>query len=157
MYVSRIKPQTKPYAFLCWFTDRMGEQLLDICFTTGHHMSYTATWHTEKSIVHLRYVDSVDFNEIRASNHAVDDLITHGQKPVHVVIDVLDLKEYPRNVFQIQREATYFFNPNIGHIAVLTQNVLMRMMARVIIAISPVEFQIFATLDEALHYFHAKK
>jgi hypothetical protein len=120
-------------------------------------MSYTATWHTENSIVIVRYYDSVDFSEIRASNRAVDDLITHGQKPVHVIIDVLDLKEFPRNVFQIQREATYFFNSNIGYIAVLTQNTLMRMMARVIIAISPVEFQIFATIDEALYYFHAKK
>jgi hypothetical protein len=119
-------------------------------------MGFSITWHIEKRVIDLKVFGVITSEEIIALNLQVMDFIEAGSHPVHIIIDTLDVTEYPTNLRWVFRMLRNNPVPPTGWNILVQNNPTVRVLAGTILSVLPVPLHICTTLEEA-HDFLAMR
>jgi hypothetical protein len=66
-------------------------------------MAISVTWHIEKEVIYLKVFGVVTSEEVIDLNRETMALLEMGNHPVHIIIDTLEVTEYPTNLRWVMR------------------------------------------------------
>jgi hypothetical protein len=118
-------------------------------------MGVKAEIHREGRIVVQTYSDPLDMKDIIAQQKwIVTEILDHATKPVHTIIDMLQVKRLPSNMLGHGTQTLKTVHPMGGQIVVVTNSGFLNTMADVFKRIvRNHKVDVFKTMDEAWTYY----
>lgn len=116
-------------------------------------MPYSLSWHTPNIIICVKITGKFFEEEMFAyPEHIRDEYLSVGEAPVHLIIDISDIEEYPRNISAIQKAVNIFRSySSIDWILLVGfNNPLTRFIANSNLQIFGMRFRFASTMDQAL-------
>lgn len=116
-------------------------------------MPYTLDWHTPNIIIFAKMTGKYTEEEMFACNESIrDNYLAVGEAPVHLIIDITEITEYPRNLGVIQKASNIFQNhPSMGWMLLVGfSNPLTRFITNINLQIFGMHFRFSGTMEEAL-------
>lgn len=114
-------------------------------------MSFQIVWCLDQRIVSVQMSHIVTKEEAFQLGREIEQYVKAGTPPVHVVVDALELKQYPMNIGLLRDASRYLFSSKCGWaIMVGHNNSLTRFLASAVTQMAHVNFRIAADWDEAL-------
>ena len=112
-------------------------------------MGFSVTWRSEKQVIDLKVFGVVTSEEIIALNLKTMDYIAAGSQPVHLIIDALDVTEYPTNLRWILRLLKHNPVPPTGWNILVQNNPAVRVLACTLLSVLHVPLHVCSTPEEA--------
>ncbi|MBI1259626.1 MAG: hypothetical protein GC204_19330 [Chloroflexi bacterium] len=112
-------------------------------------MSFNVTWHIEKQVINLKVFGVVTSEDIIALNLKTMAYIEAGTHPVHLIIDTLDVTEYPTNLRWVLRLLKNNPIPPTGWNILVQNNPTIRVLAGSILSVLHVPLHVCNSLEEA--------
>lgn len=114
-------------------------------------MSYQTRWLAEPRILFVQVFGTITVSEVAEANDAITDVLNKTRAPVYVIADITNLRDYPRIASDLQGVLRSFYHPRLAAsylygVASPAVNIILRILTRV----SPFEYHIVLSLDEAL-------
>lgn len=98
----------------------------------------------------------VTLPEIRSGGQQVDALVSAGDAPVHVIIDITRMTDYPLSPSKIFEASSFLRHPNLGLIpAYGVANPLLNTLLQVVGQMAPFEYRVVPSLPAALDLLRA--
>lgn len=114
-------------------------------------MPYSLNWLHEPSVLHGRVWGELTLADIRRADAEMTQLLERATGPVHLVVDVSELNEYPKSVTSLYQAAQYFRHPNFGwEILYGMRNPVLEIILGVLAKLTPLHYGIAGSLSEAL-------
>lgn len=113
-------------------------------------------WYLEGRIIHQHYVGVVvpdEITQLQAENRV---LLKAGEPPIHLLVDLLDVKRFPLSVSQIGNafEVDLEYGKLIGTVVIITKNPVTRFLATVLTQVSRLQFEVVEDLTTAIEYLN---
>ncbi len=97
----------------------------------------------------------VTLPEIRAGGEQVNALVSVGEPPVHVIIDITKMTDYPLSPSRIFEASPFLRHPNLGYIpAYGVTNPLLNTLLQVVGLMAPFEYRVVESLPDALAFLN---
>ena len=113
-------------------------------------MATQTSWYIKDRVVLCRVDGNFTLDEIKQASDEIKSLLEQGRRPVHVISDVRELKEYPIRLGDIKNSTEYLRHPAMGwQIVVSHQNQLIRFLATVLGQAVHVNIRVVSTMEEA--------
>ncbi|MBC8097896.1 MAG: hypothetical protein H7Y11_00500 [Armatimonadetes bacterium] len=94
-------------------------------------MAYKISWLVPNRVMYQQYHGAVTLEDIITIQAMVDEYMEIGIAPVHVLIEVLELTDYPKRLAELQSVIKPKINEKQGWIVIVTTNTLIRFLASV--------------------------
>ena len=95
-------------------------------------MPFEIRWCVENRVIYERVTGDVDFESTASAADQVSGLLNAGVAPVHMVIEMTDLKSFPTNVSKIHTVTQFMRSPALGWVVVIGSNPLATFFINVI-------------------------
>ena len=115
-------------------------------------MPFNTTWIEEKRIIHTEMVGTLSSQEAQEMSDAHTKFLSEGIAPVHIIVDMIQLKEVPTNLHQNTSMAGYLRHPALGWTVLIGGNVLLNFMVSILGHVFKFRYVKRATMEEALAY-----
>lgn len=115
-------------------------------------MAHTTEWYLENRIILTEFSETLTIEGLVANDSVILDMVQGGQAPVHLVIDVRQLDEFPTNISKIRNSARrYLMLDNMGWMVVVGfDNPIIRFLSSVITQMTDINMIQVDDLDEAM-------
>jgi len=115
-------------------------------------MPFEIGWSIENRVIYERVYGDLDFESTVAVAEQGSRLLGEGVTPVHMVIEMTDLKSFPTNVSKIHTVTQFMRSPSLGWVVIIGSGSLATFFINVIRQIIkfPVVHQ--PSLDQALAF-----
>jgi hypothetical protein len=116
-------------------------------------MPYTLSWYKPNLVMHVKITGKFSEEEMFEYPEKIrDEYLPAGKAPVHLIIDIFDIEEYPRNISIIQKAVSIFQqHPSMGWVVLVGfNNPLTRFIANINLQIFGLSFRFAATMEEAI-------
>lgn len=118
-------------------------------------MPVEVRWFVKNRVVLALGYGKVNRQENDDSDRQVLELLSQGTPPVHVLMDVSHVEDFPQ--YTMNERMSVFQNmanhPNLGWAALCgTTNPIVRFMSAVVTRLTGVRFRLFETFDEGLQF-----
>lgn len=114
-------------------------------------MPVTSEWYIEKKILLTRAIGDVTIEDLEESNRQGTELIDSGEDTVLAVVDLSQLKSFPKRLTEIQRLASLPRSPKLSWLILCGINdPIASFMATAFSQFSHIQYRTVKTLDEAL-------
>ena len=115
-------------------------------------MSYSVSWYIEKQVVYLKVFDTITAEDVINLNRETMMNLEMGVPPVHLIIDTLDIREYPSNLRWVMRLIkTNPVRPSGWNILIQNNNAV-RVLASAILGLLRLPLYTCSTLEEAQNF-----
>ena len=115
-------------------------------------MAFRSTWIEEKRIIYTEMIGTMTSNEAQEISDAHIKFLNEGAAPVHLIVDLTQLKEVPTNLRQNTSMAGYLQHPSLGWTVLIGGNVLLNFMLSILGHVFKFRYVKRATLEESLAY-----
>lgn len=116
-------------------------------------MAHEIGWLVDGRVIYQRYYGVVTLDELVDASGAVGALVDDGVCPVHTLIDIVGLKEYPGAIGEIRRALRDArFDARLGWLVLVGVHPIPRYIASVVIQVTGLRFRLFDTFEEGLHF-----
>ena len=120
-------------------------------------MSYEVRWLQAPRIVLIRVWDELLLAEIWHGSAEVVQLFEAGTPPVHVVVDVTCMTDYPLSVSSINQAGPFFRHANIGCLTIYgIQSPAVRLILLLLSQMSSFELGIVDSFDAAIAFLRER-
>ncbi len=120
-------------------------------------MSYEVRSLIDRRVVLVVVEGTVTLSEVRAGGQQVDALISAGEAPVHVIIDITRMTDYPLSPSRIFEASPFLRHPDLGYIpAYGVTSLLLNTLLQVIGLMAPFEYRVVQSLADALDFLRAQ-
>ncbi len=113
-------------------------------------MAYELSWYHEQRVIYVRIWGDLTLDELRHYNTEVYDKLDHGVSPVHLILDVTDMKQFPPSLTALKSTAHYLSHPNLGRNVMIGGPMLAQSFARITAQLLKLDFRTTRTMREAL-------
>jgi hypothetical protein len=115
-------------------------------------MPFEIKWQIENRVIFERVSGDIDFDATASAANQVSRLLDAGTAPVHLVIEMSELKSFPTNVSKIHTVTQFMRSPALGWVVVIGSGQLATFFINVIRQIIkfPVVHQ--QSLDQSLAF-----
>ena len=118
-------------------------------------MPISVTWFIEKEVIYLKVFGVVTPEEVFNLNQETMALLETGNHPVHIIIDTLEVTEYPTNLRWVMRLVrTNPVRPS-GMNILIQNNSTVRVLACAILNVLRLPLHVCSTLQEADAFLEA--
>jgi len=111
-------------------------------------MAYEVKWYIEKRVLSVRQHGIVTMDEARELNILVLVHLMEGVAPIHVVVDVTELKAFPNNPIALKRAIQSGDPARVGWTLIAGVNPILRYVTSLLFKFWKVRYRMFATMDE---------
>jgi hypothetical protein len=115
-------------------------------------MGFSVTWYVEKRVIHLKVFGIVTSEEVIDLNRETMAYLEMGIHPVHIIIDTLDVTEYPSNLRWVMRLVQTNPVRPTGWNLLVQNNSTVRVIASTILSLLRLPMHICSTLEEAQNF-----
>lgn len=115
-------------------------------------MAYEVSWHRQDRVVYLRVHGAFTIDELKTAAVFINDGVMNGVPPVHLIVDVREVRSIPTNVLEIKNINEYLGHENMGWLVIVGAHSTVNMIASVISRLLKTQYQNFRTLDSALDF-----
>jgi hypothetical protein len=95
-------------------------------------MPFEIGWCVENRVIYERVSGDVDFEATASAANHVSTLLNAGIAPVHLVIEMSELKSFPTNVSKIHTVTQFMRSPALGWVVVIGSSSLATFFINVI-------------------------
>ncbi|MDX2161852.1 MAG: hypothetical protein SF162_11050 [bacterium] len=95
-------------------------------------LNITVEWLKQDRVIYQRFVGRVTLEGMRQVQPLFAAMLDHGTAPVHAVIDLREVTDYPRNLRRLSEVMMMRNSPHLGFVLVMTSNVLLRFVTTVL-------------------------
>ena len=114
-------------------------------------MSYEVRPLIDGRVVLITVSGHVSLAQVRVGGEQVDALVSAGEPPVHVIIDITRMSDYPITASKIFELSPFLRNPRLGMVPAFgVTNMLLVTLLRVIGQMAPFRYQIVDSMSEAV-------
>ena len=118
-------------------------------------MSVSIVWKIEKRLMLVKFEKSVSIDQIELACHIVTQYIRDGSKPVHVLVDMERVTNYPHEFGKLAGAIPHLAENNLGKtILVRKTDTLLQLIISVIRHAVQIDLRMFDSIDKALHYLN---
>jgi len=115
-------------------------------------MPHQISWVQDNRIILLRLTGSLDLESGTKASEATNDYINQGISPVHLVVDMSELKSFPTNITKVNQMNQYLKNPARGWVVVIGGSALSNFVVNVISQVIKFPVTQRPTLNDALEF-----
>jgi len=115
-------------------------------------MPYTSYWYLDRRIIYNHLHGAVTVEEASALEDENFQHFEEGVPPVHIIVDMADVKKLPTNVSQLNRMLQRGRPPALGWIVLVGVNPLARVIGSMLCQVARIPFCTFDTLEEAVRF-----
>jgi hypothetical protein len=115
-------------------------------------MAFRCTWIEEKRVIYTEMISTMTSNEAQKISDAHMKFLNEGAAPVHLIVDLTQLKEVPTNMRQNTSMAGYLQHSSLGWTVLIGGNVLINFMLSILGHVFKFRYVKRATLEESLAY-----
>lgn len=115
-------------------------------------MAFRSSWIEEKRIIHTEMIGTMTSQEAQQISDAHMKFLNEGVAPVHLIVDLTQLKEVPTNLRQNTSMAGYLQHPALGWTVLIGGNVLLNFMLSILGHVFKFRYVKRETMEEALAY-----
>ncbi len=115
-------------------------------------MPHEISWSQENRIIFLRLTGTLDLESGTRASEAANDYINRGIAPVHLVVDMAELKGFPTNITKVNQMNQYLKNPARGWVVVIGGSTLSNFVVNVISQVIKFPVTQRPTLNDALEF-----
>jgi hypothetical protein len=117
-------------------------------------MPYNISWYIPDRVIHEEFYGTVNLEEVEQIQHIFAAYLDLGKAPVHVLVDMTRLEEYPKSVSQLKSAMVMMNNQNLGWVVIINQNPVLKFLTSVMtqLTVSNVRFRLFDTLEDGLEF-----
>jgi len=123
-------------------------------------LAYEINWMSgyQGRIIHERIHGDVTIEDLHDLPGAADRLMDTdaARKPVHLLIDTLGVKSFPKSLSTIRNAVPGGRHPNLGWTLMVSSSVLVGTMTRIIAQIMQLEFRTFPSMEAALAFLYER-
>jgi hypothetical protein len=95
-------------------------------------MPHQVSWAQEKRIILVNLIGSLDLEAGFQASNETNDFINQGTAPVHLIVDMSELKSFPTNITKVNQMNQYLKNPARGWVVVIGGNTLSNFLVNVL-------------------------
>ena len=118
-------------------------------------MSVSVSWKIEKRLILVKFEKNVSIDQIEQACQEVSLYICAGEKPVHVLADLVQVTHYPHEFSKLAAVIPHMAEPNLGKTVLVRQpDSLLQLMMSVIRHAVRIDMRMFDSMDTALHYLN---
>ena len=113
-------------------------------------MAVELSWYEEGRVVYQRFCGVLAVDDVQAVAHALKQQAEKGMLPVHTIVDVRQVTEFPASISEInslKNDADM-----MGWMVVIGLHPAVRSLARVMSWLRGVQYRPVSTLEDALHF-----
>ena len=115
-------------------------------------MPCEVSWYHPEKIVYFRVFDVLTVEQLAQASAIIGDNVMTGAAPVHLIVDVVNMKSIPTNVLEIKKLNEYLGDERMGWLIVVGANHLVTMIATVISQLAKTRYRNFKSLEPALMF-----
>lgn len=120
-------------------------------------MPYEVRSLIDRRVVLITTSGVVTLPQVRVGGQQVDVLLSAGEAPVHVIIDITKMTEYPLSPSKIFEASPFLRHPKLGYIAAYgVSSLLLNTLIRVFGQMAPFQYRIVQSLPEALAFLRSQ-
>ena len=113
-------------------------------------MAVELSWYEEGRVVYQRFCGVLAVDDVQAVAHALKQQAEKGMLPVHTIVDVRQVTEFPASISEInslKNDADM-----MGWMVVIGLHPAVRSLARVMSWLRGVQYRPVSTLEDALNF-----
>jgi hypothetical protein len=115
-------------------------------------MAYEVSWYRPERVVYLRAFDAFTINELADAAVFIGEGVRNGIPPVHLIVDVRDVRTIPTNVLEIKALNEYLGHENMGWLVIVGAHSVVNMIAVVVSKLLKTKYRNFRYLEPALEF-----
>ena len=118
-------------------------------------MPIDISWQQPRRVIYERFYDTVTIEEMSAVQKKFLDYLTEGEAPVHSIIDLSAMHDFPKSLSQIRQGLISTGNIQLGRVVLITgKNPVIRFISSVIsqLLLKNAQYTLCDSLEEAVHY-----
>ncbi len=119
-------------------------------------MPHEISWYQEKRIVLNRLIGSLDVEAGTQASEATSQFLNEGVAPVHLIVDMTELKSFPTNITKVNTMNQYLKNPSLGWVVVIGGNTLSQFLVNVLSQVIRFRVAQRPTLEQAVDFLRAQ-
>lgn len=115
-------------------------------------MAYEVSWYRPERVVYLRVYDAFTIDELSIAAEFINEGVMNGIPPVHLIVDVRDVRSIPTNVLEIKNMNEYLGHENMGWLVIVGAHSTVNMIAVVVTKLLKTQYRNFRFLEPALEF-----
>lgn len=119
-------------------------------------MPHEISWYQEKRIILNRLIGSLDLETGTKASEATSQFLNEGIAPVHLIVDMTELKSFPTNITKVNTMNQYLKNPALGWVIVVGGNTLSQFLVNVLSQVIRFRVAQRPTLQQAVDFLRAQ-
>jgi len=122
-----------------------------------YQMPGLARWACEQHIIYSKLWDDVTLETVATCFNTFIRMIDSSPSlTVHAILDVLEMKKYPKNIRHIQQVTkNYFLHPRRGYSVHVTEDIYQYFTGSIISGVFDAKYKLVASTEEAIHFILA--
>jgi hypothetical protein len=115
-------------------------------------MTYEVSWYQPKRVIYLQVSGAFTIRELERAAVFIGEGVRSSVVPVHLIVDVREVKTIPTNVLEIKTINDYLGHDKMGWLIIVGAHSLVNMIAVVISQLMKTQYRNFKQLDAALQF-----
>jgi hypothetical protein len=95
-------------------------------------MAHTRQWMLEKRVAWIRYDGDISLEQMQEINTWLDEFLSEGQAPVHLILDTSKMGSVPNNITVLRESLSALQKSGWGLVILIGMNRMVRFFAEVI-------------------------
>jgi hypothetical protein len=115
-------------------------------------MAYEISWYQGKRVIYDRLYGDHDFQAAIDGSAEAARFLSQGEAPVHMIVDMRDLKTFPTNITKVHDMTQFMKSPSLGWVVVVGGSSLTMFLVNVMSQVVKFRVAIRFTLEEAVEF-----
>lgn len=117
-------------------------------------MPIEKSWLQPDRVIFQRYVGTVTLEDLDESQRLSTSWLETGTPPIHHVVDMSTVEEYPKSLSQFKNTLYSIRDPRLGWVIIIADRPVVRFLASIIaqIVVPQGRLKLFDTLDAGLRF-----
>lgn len=114
-------------------------------------MAFQVSWFLDRRIIALQLSGAFTNEEISPAEQTIEEHVQAGIAPVHMLVDISTLEQFPTSLNQLRKSTPYLRHPNFGWLIVIGSNhALVGFLVSTLTQLAHVNLRMVSDWNEAL-------
>jgi len=115
-------------------------------------MGYTVDWFVQDRVYVFNIWGDLTLDDYHEGSTVAIDYVCDGHPPVHSILDVRNVTDYPKRLSEIRKVTAIMQEPNLGWVLVVSDDRFIRFVGDIVSQLSSKNYKAFATPEEAIAF-----
>ena len=119
-------------------------------------MAWQIDWHVPTRIFFMKLIGDLTIDDLHRLVDEELDFIRNGDPPVHFIVDLREMGDYPISISELRRNLALYNEPNLGWLMTLSNDRMVQYLSRVVSTLQRNRYRHFNGPDELIEFIVRK-